>query len=173
MTFEKDGYLVVRNLITKKEAISLGKHIGARKDGILHDIQLANTPAFYADEQMQRLQFDLLPKVEDYTGLDIFKTYTYARVYKKNDVLRIHKDRAACEISVTLDLGGDKWSIWVLDRDENPVEIKLNPGDGLLYRGCEILHWRGKFKGKSHKQVFVHYVDKHGPVAWAKDDMPR
>ena len=72
-----------------------------------------------------------------------------------------------------MDLAGDPWSIWVLDRDEHPVEIKLNKGDALAYRGCDIVHWRSTFKGDKHSQVFMHYVDKYGPCAWAKDDIKK
>ena len=70
-----------------------------------------------------------------------------------------------------MNLGGDEWAIWLLDRDENPVKVNLNSGDALIYRGCEIKHWRGKFKHDTHAQVFMHYVDKYGSCAWAKDDI--
>ena len=73
-------------------------------------------------------------------------------------------------MSITLDLGGSKWPIWVLDRDGNNIKIDLNPGDALIYRGCEINHWRERFEDDLHSQVFMHYVDKFGPYAWAKDD---
>jgi hypothetical protein len=149
----------------------MGKHLNSRDDGNLNDEQIHNTPSFYGDELMQKMQLKVLPKIEENIGLDLFRTYTYARVYKRGDILRIHKDRSACEISMTLDLGGDPWSIWILDRNENPVKVDLNPGDGLVYRGCDIWHWRSKFEGDKHIQVFMHYVDKFGPCSWAKDDI--
>ena len=173
MTFYKDGYYIVRNLISEEEAYEMHNHLNKRNDGVMDDHQIMETPSFYADELMQKTQIQLLPKIEKYTGLELFKTYTYARVYKRGDILRIHRDRPACEISITLDLGGDPWSLWVLDRDENPVEVKLNAGDALIYRGQEIHHWRGKFNKDNHAQVFMHYVDKYGPCAWAKDDIKR
>jgi hypothetical protein len=39
------------------------------------------------------------------------------------------------------------------------IKVKLNPGDMLVYRGCELEHWRNKFKGKECIQVFLHYND--------------
>jgi hypothetical protein len=173
MTFYKKGYHIVRNLISEEEANIMHDHLNNRDDGDIDDKQSPGSPSFYADEKMQEMQIKLLPKIEENTGIELFKTYTYARVYKRGSILRIHRDRPACEISITLDLGGDPWSIWVLDRDENPVEVKLNAGDALIYRGCEIHHWRGKFEGDKHAQVFMHYVDKYGPCAWAKDDIKR
>jgi|APSaa5957512535_1039671.scaffolds.fasta_scaffold02695_9 hypothetical protein len=173
MTFHNKGFHVVRNLISKDEATIINKHLYKKNIEILDDAQLSNTPSFYRDKLSQELQIKLLPKIEKHTDLKLFKTYTYARIYKNGDILRIHKDREACEISLTLDLGGDAWDIWVLDRDENPIKVKLNIGDALIYRGCDIWHWRGKFKGDTHPQLFIHYIDKHGPYTWAKDDLFR
>ena len=43
----------------------------------------------------------------------ITETYSYARIYKNGDVLHRHKDRYSCEISTTLNLGGDDWPIYL------------------------------------------------------------
>jgi|TARA_R110000850_G_scaffold225282_1_gene350607 hypothetical protein len=170
MSFHKDGYIVVRKLVSEEVAFEMNGHLISRKDPRFNDGQMNNTPGFYSDDLMRRIQVKLLPNIEEHIGLNLFKTFSYARLYRKGDVLKIHDDREACEISITLDLGGDKWSIWLLDRDENPVKVDLNPGDALIYRGCELLHWRAKFEGDIHAQVFFHYVDKSGPYSWAKDD---
>jgi hypothetical protein len=136
----------------------------------------------------------LLPKVqpilEKKLKLKLYPTYTYARIYKKGDVLERHKDRPSCEISATMFLGGDPWSIYLepnsnLGGKPSPVgkytpskskgvEIKLKEGDILIYKGCEMEHWRKKFKGKDCVQVFLHYNRPHlGLPAWfqgRKDD---
>jgi PKHD-type hydroxylase len=38
-----------------------------------------------------------------------------------------------------------------------------SPGDGVLYRGCDIEHSRPEFTGDEYVQVFLHYVDSEGP----------
>ena len=43
------------------------------------------------------------------------------------------------------------------------VRLNLNPGDMLIYRGCEVEHWREKFKGKNCGQVFLHYNNVKTP----------
>ena len=73
-------------------------------------------------------------------------------------ILKPHIDRDACEFSTTLNLGGDTWPIYFLI-DKKEIEIILNPGDMLVYRGCELKHWRKKFKGNKCYQVFLHYND--------------
>ena len=40
--------------------------------------------------------------------------------------------------------------------------ITLYPGDMIIYRGCEIEHWREPFKGLNHAQVFFHYNEVGG-----------
>lgn len=170
--FHKNGYMIIRGLITTSEAFDMSKHLKRREstEDIHADEQAPLSSSFYTDEYMLKMQLKLLPDIEKHTGLDLFKTYNYARIYKNCSILRIHRDRPACEVSLTLDLGGDPWDLWVLDRDENPHNIHLEPGDALIYRGTDIHHWRGKFEGGEHTQVFMHYVDKYGPCAWAKDD---
>ena len=39
------------------------------------------------------------------------------------------------------------------------VEIVLNPGDMLVYRGCDLEHWRDEFNSDDCTQVFLHYND--------------
>jgi hypothetical protein len=88
------------------------------------------------------------------------------------DVLRRHRDRPACEISVTLNIGQkplDPWPIYVQGEGE-PHGAELKPGDGLLYRGIEPFHWRDAYRGEALVQVFLHYVDRDGPHADQKFD---
>lgn len=172
--FQKNNYLVVRNLITKKEAKTLATNLKKNeKNGSLDDIQSLGSPSFYNNKLHTKIQKKLLPKIEKHTDFKLFKTYNYARIYKKNSILRIHKDRPACEISLTLDLGGDDWSIYLLNNDEKPIKVKLNPGDALIYMGCDVWHWREKFKGNEHTQLFMHFVNKFGRYNWAKDDIQK
>ena len=39
------------------------------------------------------------------------------------------------------------------------IKIDLEPGDGLIYLGSEIEHWREKFEGQYIVQTFLHYND--------------
>lgn len=56
-----------------------------------------------------------------------------------------------------------------IEKEKNQ-EIILKPGDMLIYRGCELYHWRDKFLGLCHAQVFLHYKDINGPF-YDKDKM--
>jgi len=77
--------------------------------------------------------------------------------YSFND-LEPHIDRKSCEFSTTLNLGGDPWPIYL----EPNNEINLKPGDMLIYKGCEVKHWRKPFKGELCVQTFLHYNKING-----------
>ena len=147
--------------------------------GTWRDSQIPNTYSQYSDFVMETLLLKLLPTLEKETKLKLVPTYSYTRIYKKGDELKRHKDRPSCEISTTLNLGGDKWSIFidptgtdnVIDEYKNihkpnapkGKEVILDVGDMLVYSGCKLEHWREPFKGEICAQVFLHYNNADGP----------
>ena len=145
------------------------------------DPQVPGAYSIYGDFVMETLLMKVLPVMKQKTGMDLIPTYSYARVYQTGSELKRHKDRPSCEISTTLNLGGDPWPIFidptgsnnVIDEYKNihkpgappGVEITLEPGDMLMYSGCELEHWRKPFKGKLCGQVFLHYNHADGQFA--------
>ena len=145
------------------------------------DPQVPGAYSIYGDFVMETLLMKVLPVMKQKTGMDLIPTYSYARVYQTGSELKRHKDRPSCEISTTLNLGGDPWPIFidptgsnnVIDEYKNihkpgapqGVEITLEPGDMLMYSGCELEHWRKPFEGKLCGQVFLHYNHADGQFA--------
>jgi len=145
------------------------------------DPQVPGAYSIYGDFVMETLLMKVLPVMKEKTGMDLVPTYSYARVYQTGSELKRHKDRPSCEISTTLNLGGDPWPIFidptgsdnVIDEYKNihkpgappGVEITLEPGDMLMYSGCELEHWRKPFEGKLCGQVFLHYNHANGRFA--------
>jgi hypothetical protein len=126
----------------------------ASEYGHWRDPQAFNTYSCYADIAMETLLLKLKPEVEKVTGMKLIENYSYTRIYKKGDILEKHIDRKSCEISTTLNLGGDKdWPIYL----EPNTKINLTPGDMLIYSGCELKHWRNAFEGEEYFQSFFHY----------------
>ena len=124
------------------------------------DEQIPNTYSQYANMAFETLLLKLQPVMEKTTGLKLYPNYTYARIYKPGDELKRHKDRFSCEISTTLNLGGDKWPIFIEPSQKEGmkgVSVNLQPGDMLVYRGNILEHWREPFEGKNCAQVFLHY----------------
>jgi hypothetical protein len=149
--------------------------------GTWEDKQIPNTYSHYADQVMETLLVKMLPVMAKETGLNLIPTYSYSRIYKKGDKLRRHKDRPSCEISTTLNLGGNPWPIFIdgtgadtvideykeIHKPNAPAGTKvlLDVGDMLVYSGCELEHWREPFEGDVCAQVFLHYNHVDGPFA--------
>ena len=149
--------------------------------GTWTDEQVPNTYSNYADFAMETLMMKVLPVMQKETELQLIPTYSYARIYKNGDILKRHKDRPSCEISTTLNLGGDPWPIFIdgtgadsiIDERRNihkpnapkGTEVLLDVGDMLVYSGCDLEHWREPFEGNICGQVFLHYNHVNGPFA--------
>ena len=186
MSFSKNKYSVLKQAISKELADftyqyflnkrQVAKHLFDSKYispfteyfGVWNDEQVPNTYSHYADIVMETLLQKVKPIMEKHTKLKLSETYSYARIYKQGDVLNRHKDRFSCEISTTLNLGGDPWPIY-LDPTGNTgragIKIDLKPGDMLIYSGCDLEHWREEFRGKDCAQVFLHYNKTDSKIA--------
>ncbi len=178
MSFKKNKYTVLKKAISKELADFVYKYFLNKRNvarflfdqkyispfnqeyGVWNDEQVPNTYSHYSDIAMETLLQEIKPIMEKHIGIKLSPTYSYARIYKKGDVLARHKDRYSCEISTTLNLGGDLWSIY-LDptgkQGQAGIKINLEVGDMLIYSGCDLEHWREEFKGKNCGQVFLHY----------------
>ena len=55
--------------------------------GTWTDQQVPNTYSHYADMVMETLLMKVLPIMKKETGLKLIPTYSYARAYKKGDIL--------------------------------------------------------------------------------------
>jgi len=195
MSFKKNKYTIIKQAISKDLAIFVANYFLMQKqvydtcmqsryfspfETIIgyyekEDEQIPNTYSQYGNMAMETLLLKCQPIMEKTTKLKLYPSYSYARIYKKGDKLERHKDRFSCEISTTMNLGGDEWPIYLspyenvgIPNDKEitiaskakGVRIDLKPGDMLVYSGCELEHWREKFKGKECIQVFLHYNNR-------------
>jgi len=176
MSFKTKNYQVIKQVISKDLTDFIYKYFLLKRQvaetlfktnfispftdyfGHWSDPQVPNTYSHYSDIVMETLLQELKIKMEKNTNLKLIETYSYARIYKKGDVLEKHKDRFSCEISTTLNLGGDPWPIFIEEYKTNKeVKVNLLPGDMLVYKGNILSHWREKFNGENCGQVFLHY----------------
>ena len=197
-SFKKNHFLVIKEAVDPKIANFIYNYFLMKRQvartmydtryispfttefGVWNDQQVPNTYSHYADLAMETLLLSVQPKMEKLTGLKLNPTYSYARIYKKGDILNRHKDRFSCEISTTMNLGGDEWPIYLENKknvgnasdidpktgknylvstDNKGKEIILKPGDMLVYKGQILEHWREVFLGDNCAQVFLHYND--------------
>ena len=159
-----------------------GGEQGMAGTGTFFDPQVIGAYSLYGDSAFETIVNALTPIMSKKLGKTVYPTYSYARIYTKGHELKRHKDRAQCEISTTLNLGGDKpWPIYINPKQEEGtwnnttekyipstskgIKVDLKPGDMLLYRGNILEHWREPFIGNHCAQVFLHYNDVKTPGA--------
>jgi hypothetical protein len=174
--FKRERYLLLPSILTDPTLANCYHYACKRAEsGTLRsgDSLFVDAPCAGGDPFMDTLLLSMLPQIEKCSGLELYPTYSYFRVCKHGDVLPKHTDRVACEISLTLCLGGDLlWPFWLEGRN-GVVKVEMAPGDGVLYRGIECAHWRYPFEGTRLTQASLHYVDQHGPYAdWKFNKRP-
>lgn len=202
--FEKNGYLIVRNLCDPKDLYceipkeKTGSIKYITKDQYQYNPQELQVPGSLARYNFPNYKYhhsQVRIKLQEIIGSSLFNTYYYDRFYYTGQELKKHMDRDSCEISVTVHISSntDKcWPIWiktpnVYNEDRTKIikkgedrSICLNPGDGVIYKGCEVPHWRNPLKSKYnlgqrllrkimkkeddtyYHQVFFHYVLSEG-----------
>ena len=212
--FDKDGYLKIENLWDPEELYhpvpkerGQMNWWGSRLDEFTYtevEQQVEGSLARYTHPQYRRIHSGIRKKLEEVLGNPLYNTYYYDRYYFPGQALSKHADRDACEISVTIHISTNlpspekDWPIKIKTPDTYTDEKKtnvlvpgdersciLNPGDGMIYKGCERPHWRDpmplphvrkrdKLLRKPqpeyyYHQIFFHYVLQDGyraHMAW-------
>ena len=170
--YREKGYLIIEQLISPELASFLNTQFQMIRQVDVHgrgDDLVPSSYAIYGAIPFESLLASLCGRISELTGLELVPTYSYARIYDRGATLAKHRDRPACENSISLALaydGDQPWPIHLIDKTGNEVVANLKPVDGMIYRGCECFHWRDKFQtGTWQAQVFLHYVEKGGPNA--------
>ena len=218
--FEKDGYLKVDNIWDPVELYHPLPDIRGQlnywdrnPEHFNHqevEMQVEGSLSRYWHPQYRTIHSGLRMKLEGILGRKLYNTYYYDRYYFPGQALTKHADRDACEISVSIHISTNlpddlkDWPFMIktpdtyTDKKKTAVLVPgeersavLNPGDGLLYKGCERPHWRDPMPGtplgkKSKKlfgkkpqqeyyyhQIFFHYVLQDGQRAHCYMDRSR
>ena len=145
------------NLLIRESVIALKKQ----------DIQVPNALSIMHHEVVfETLLERVWPTMEQIVGEELIPTYAYARLYSNGDELKPHKDRPACEVSASIQLGRSHHYAWPIFM--GGTRIDMAEGDAVIYKGCEIEHWRSVCDGPEgyySGQVFLHYVKANGAYA--------
>lgn len=160
------GAVQVKDVVSKEMSHFLtGMLMLSHKINPGGDEQIPNAMAVMPSNIVfDRLLEQAWPFVEAVVGEELIPTYSYARLYGNGDVLEKHTDRDSCEVSVTVQLGRSHHYSWPITMGGKT--FFLGEGDGVIYRGCDIEHWRAKCEGPDgyySGQVFLHYVYANGP----------
>ncbi len=120
----------------------------------------AETYQTFGDPLTENLLHYLQPKVEETYGKKLTPTYSFWRRYHQGQDCLPHKDRPSCQVSISLNLGGEGGHDWAFYVEEQKVSLEI--GQAVLYKGCEEEHWRNSLEYKNHYQIFLHYIETSG-----------
>ena len=134
------------------------------------------------------LHHELADVISRVAGKKLILAYCYAASYNEGADLKPHRDRDQCEYSISFQVDyepaqKDDLSPWALGVSIPQVDlngryafdwkefesdpglsgdtsyINLKSGDGLFYKGCELIHFRkALLEGATSTSLFLHYV---------------
>ena len=164
----QDSYVILDNFVDAERAQALASEMQEMYEkypfSFHNDEQCPGSLAIYDMWSFVELLVEKTPLIASVMEEPMFPTYSYARLYKKGELLARHTDRVACEVSVTLHLGSDgvEWPIYFEKPNKETVSLSLKPGQAVVYLGCVAPHWRDAYDGNDYRQVFFHYVRARG-----------
>ena len=177
-TFDEMKYERIDSFIDKPtiEIISQYMENTIRRGIWSEDKNSKPTPhSYYSDPLTEVLLIKCKELVEVTIGKELLPTYSYSSIYKFGDTFENQRDREACEISVIVNVAykGEVSPVYTKYKNKTEQHI-LNPGDALIYMGCDVDHWiEPLVEGHLNVQFMLHYVDKNGPFAsYEKDTRP-
>ena len=136
------------------------------------DVQVPDAAALISHEILfETVQEKIWVALENLLQIELLPTYSYARLYKNGNVLDKHKDRPSCEISLTVQLARSHHYSWPIYMGNKRYD--LAEGDGVIYKGCDIEHWREKCDGPENYlsgQAFFHFVKAKGQYSEFAND---
>jgi hypothetical protein len=167
--FRKQRYVVVRGILPAPVVDYLKVYYDILIwNGILrHDEQCPSSLAIGGDPGFDALMEWLRPEISRLVGLPLSSTYSYTRRYTKGEILERHTDRPACEISMTISIAipphAKPSTIYLKPPSSKQRKVEMNEGDGCIYAGIEVEHWRKPFRRDGYIQLFLHFITRDNP----------
>lgn len=163
--FALQGYEYIPGLLDDQEAVQLEREL----DSIFYEMPMEYDPGrglikmVYKPPCAQTIHDRVQYFLTRWLRTDLLPTYWFCTQYYNKSYMAAHKDRDACEISVSLNIQQtEPWQLRLRDRFGKKRAFVTPPGDGVLYAGCDIEHWRTPYKGHRYTQLFLHYVKANG-----------
>jgi len=174
--FREKGYAPVSDLIHPFHISALRRYYRrAIRRGVIRlgDEQSSRRYVAHNESVARFFHYQIASAISAIVGEPVKPSYVYMASYLSGAELKKHVDRMQCEFSVTLCLDfspepelATSWPIH-LDTPEGRVTIYQALGDGLVYRGTRVPHYRHRLSaGHTSTSIFFHYVseDFSGPL---------
>ena len=166
--FQEKGYVPLSNLVHPFNLAALRRYYRCairRGTFRLGDEQSPKRYVAHNESVARFFHYQIANAVTAIVGETIKPSYVYLASYLSGAELRKHTDREQCEYSVTLCLDfspepelATSWPI-CMDTAEGTVTVYQALGDGLVYRGTKVPHYRHVLaEGHTSTSIFFHYV---------------
>lgn len=117
------------------------------------------------NEQVARyFHHQLIGVVGRVAGEPVKPSYSYVSAYRGGAALGAHVDRKQCEFTLSLlvedeeSSSADEWPLW-FHLPRGKVAVTQRSGDAVLFRGCELPHWRERSSAEHTSTILLfHYV---------------
>ncbi len=171
--FEKNGFVKLKGVLTP-EIIELYKsfidisHLNEMRKPESSDYLAGNIESIANNPLDDSILLYCKYIVENIWGIeDMVPSYAYSREYYRGSELKVHRDREACQYSVTLTMckrGVGNTFLWFSESKDksNAIPVELEEGDAIIFNGGTEYggkwHWRDPLEIDSLVQLFLHYV---------------
>jgi hypothetical protein len=166
--FAKEGYVPLTGLIHPFHIAALRRYYRFMiRRGLIHlgDQQSPRRYVAHNEPVARFFHHQIAAIVSALAQQPVQPSYVYLASYLSGAELKKHTDREQCEFSVTLCLDFSPepecetpWPIH-LDTPLGKVTVAQSIGDGLLYRGTRLPHYRDVLpEGHTSTSIFFHYV---------------
>ena len=166
--FRERRYLLVKGILpqTILEYLKVYYAVLLANNRFSNDSECPSSLSLGGDAALDAVLEWIRPEVSRLVGFDLAPTYSYTRQYARGEVLTRHTDRDACEISVTASIqipkGAGPSVVHLKPPTLDETKVEMFEGDGCVYAGTEVEHWRDRFRRGGYIQLFLHFIAKHG-----------
>jgi hypothetical protein len=174
--FQQRGYVELEQLFHPFHVAALRRYyrdLIAAGTLTLGDSQCAQRYGCHNEPVARFFHHQLTAAISALAGEPVQPSYLYMACYVNEAELEKHTDREQCEFSLSfcLDVQPEPadvspWPLY-LETPEGAVAIRQRIGDGVLYRGRHLPHYRERLpKGCTSTSIFFHFVgrDFAGPL---------
>lgn len=162
------GYVVFKQLLPRGLVAALGAHYRYLSESTRLEPDPFSGRLAEKDEPFaQHLLLQLHGFVESLAARPIVATYCYSMWYVRGARLGLHTDNEQCEYSLSLNIdqapqGSEPWPFCVVGRGGLRItELRLTPGDAVLFRGRTLPHYRRRLvRGEAATGILLHYGNR-------------
>ncbi|AKV03793.1 hypothetical protein AKJ09_10456 [Labilithrix luteola] len=169
-SLERDEFVVIRDLLNPIQLQLMRRYYRAASLAgafMLDDGQVAKRSWCHNEDVARFVHSQLVDLLNRIVPQPIKASYCYLGLYEPGAVLARHTDRAQCVWNLSVPFDADPetdadtaWPIYLEVRGE-ARPVRLGIGDGVLYRGTDLPHWRdAQPDGHRTTVCFFHFVDE-------------